>query len=43
MGEHDIGVPDPGAFGMALFTALDGVYESATATCRPDPQRITSR
>ncbi|MGP3989319.1 dihydroxyacetone kinase subunit DhaK [Streptomyces sp. 3N207] len=44
VGEHAIGVPDPGAFGVALlFTALAGVYEPATATRLPDPQRLTSR
>ncbi|MFD1541177.1 DAK2 domain-containing protein [Nonomuraea guangzhouensis] len=44
VGEHAIGVPDPGAFGVALlFTALSSVYEPATATGLPDPQHITSR
>ncbi|MFI6493765.1 dihydroxyacetone kinase subunit DhaK [Streptomyces sp. NPDC050564] len=43
VGQHAIGVPDPGSFGVALlFTALASVYEPATATRLPDPQRITS-
>jgi dihydroxyacetone kinase len=42
VGEHAIGVPDPGAVGVALlFTALAEVYEPATATRLPNPQRIT--
>ena len=44
VGEHAIGVPDPGAVGVALlFTALAEVYEPATATRLPNPQRITVR
>ncbi|MEU1183956.1 dihydroxyacetone kinase family protein [Streptomyces sp. NPDC005820] len=44
VGDHAIGVPDPGAFGVALlFTAFAGIYEPAAATRLPDPQRITSR
>jgi dihydroxyacetone kinase len=44
VGQHAIGVPDPGSFGVALlFTAFASVYEPATATRLPDPQRITSR
>ena len=44
VGEHAIGVPDPGAVGVALlFTAIAEVYEPATATRLPNPQRITVR
>jgi dihydroxyacetone kinase len=44
VGEHAIGVPDPGAVGVALlFTALAEAYEPATATRLPNPQRITVR
>ncbi|WP_435857004.1 DAK2 domain-containing protein [Streptomyces parvulus] len=44
VGQHAIGVPDPGSFGVALlFTALAGVYEPATATRLPDPERLTAR
>ncbi|GII95530.1 dihydroxyacetone kinase subunit DhaK [Sinosporangium siamense] len=44
VGERAIGVPDPGAFGVALlFTAIADIYEPATAARLPDPQHITSR
>jgi dihydroxyacetone kinase len=44
VGEHAIGVADPGALGVALlFSALADVYEPAAATRLPDPQRITAR
>ncbi|MFJ5798576.1 dihydroxyacetone kinase family protein [Streptomyces decoyicus] len=44
VGQHAIGVPDPGSFGVALlFTALASVYEPATATRLPDPERLTAR
>ncbi|MFG3442086.1 dihydroxyacetone kinase subunit DhaK [Nonomuraea sp. NPDC047897] len=41
VGEHAVGVPDPGALGVALlFIALSGVYEPAAATRLPDPRRV---
>ncbi len=44
VGEHAIGVPDPGALGVALlFTALSHVYEPAAATRLPDPRHLTAR
>jgi dihydroxyacetone kinase len=44
VGEHAIGVADPGALGVALlFSALAQVYEPATATRLPDALRITAR
>ncbi|MFI6294619.1 DAK2 domain-containing protein [Nonomuraea sp. NPDC050790] len=43
VGEHAIGVPDSGAFGVALlFSALAAVYEPVAATRLPDPVRLTS-
>jgi dihydroxyacetone kinase len=44
VGDRAIGVPDPGALGVALlFTALSRVYEPNAATRLPDPQDITAR
>lgn len=44
VGEHAVGVPDPGALGVALlFIALSGVYEPAAATRLPDPRRVITR
>ncbi|MFJ8026907.1 dihydroxyacetone kinase family protein [Streptomyces sp. NPDC096311] len=43
VGERAIGVPDPGALGVALlFIALAHVYEPDTATRLPNPQHITA-
>lgn len=44
VGEHAIGVPDPGALGVALlFAALAHVYEPGAATRLPDAERVTAR
>jgi dihydroxyacetone kinase len=44
VGERALGVPDPGALGVALlFTALARAYEPNAATRLPDPQHITNR
>lgn len=43
VGQHAIGVPDPGSFGVALlFTALADIYEPTTATRLPAPERLTA-
>jgi dihydroxyacetone kinase len=44
VGDHALGVPDPGALGVALlFTAIARVYEPTAATRLLGPQEITSR
>ncbi|MER6914574.1 dihydroxyacetone kinase family protein [Streptomyces sp. NPDC000594] len=44
VGEHALGVPDPGALGVALlFTAIAQVYEPDKATRLPDLQHLTAR
>ncbi|MDT0328443.1 dihydroxyacetone kinase subunit DhaK [Nocardiopsis lambiniae] len=44
VGERAMGVPDPGALGVALlFTALADVYEPEAATGLPDLRRIAAR
>ncbi|ACU70031.1 Glycerone kinase [Catenulispora acidiphila DSM 44928] len=44
VGEHAIGVADPGALGVALlFSALAYVYEPDAAKRLPDPERMTAR
>jgi dihydroxyacetone kinase len=44
VGEHALGVADPGALGVALlFSALASVYEPAAALRLPDPERLTAR
>nr|WP_030560015.1 dihydroxyacetone kinase subunit DhaK [Streptomyces aureocirculatus] len=43
VGDHAIGVPDPGALAVALlYTALADVHEPATATRLPAPGHITA-
>ncbi|WP_343041558.1 dihydroxyacetone kinase subunit DhaK [Streptomyces typhae] len=43
VGDHALGVPDPGALGVALlYTALADVHEPATATRLPAPGHITA-
>ncbi|MFF0269889.1 dihydroxyacetone kinase subunit DhaK [Kribbella sp. NPDC004536] len=43
VGDRALGVPDPGALGVALlFTALSRAYEPNEATRLPDPQRLTA-
>ncbi|MEV2276599.1 dihydroxyacetone kinase family protein [Nocardiopsis sp. NPDC049922] len=43
VGERAVGVPDPGALGVALlFTALSGVYEPDAATRLPDLGRFAA-
>ncbi|MBO8190153.1 dihydroxyacetone kinase subunit DhaK [Streptomyces oryzae] len=44
VGEHAIGVPDPGALGVALlFMVVSRVYEPDAATRLPAPQHLTAR
>jgi dihydroxyacetone kinase len=44
VGDHAVGVPDPGALGVALlFSALAEVYEPDAARRLPDAQHLTSR
>lgn len=43
VGDHALGVPDPGALAVALlYTALADVYEPSTATRLPAPGHITA-
>jgi dihydroxyacetone kinase len=43
VGEHAIGVPDPGALAVALlFTVLAHLYEPAAAAGLPGPRDITA-
>lgn len=44
VGDHALGVPDPGALGVALlFTAIARAYEPDAAARLLDPQEITAR